>query len=363
MKSEFLGLNTSQSFPDSNPFGLTALTEWLNVNVSGFRGPLAVQKFDGGQSNPTYKLVTPDKTYVMRTKPAPKAKLHPSAHAIEREFRIMGALYSSKVPVPAVHALCEDESIIGRVFYVMEFLEGRILWDQSLPGMTSSMREAIYEEMNRVIAALHTVDFVKLGLTDFGKSENYIERQVIRWTKLYVSTASTSIPAMNHLMEWLPLHIPKSALGHSDRTSIVHGDFRLDNLVFHPTEARVIAVLDWELSTLGNPLVDFNYHCLSWHVTGDFVKGVRGLDLETLGIPSEAEYIKSYCDRTQLTHPNDLAKDWAFYLAYNFFRTAVIVQGIARRFERGIASNARAAQANENVRPIAELAWSFARSL
>ncbi len=316
--------------------------------------------FKGGQSNPTYKLITPGRSYVMRSKPGPVAKLLPSAHAIEREFRVMKGLAGTDVPVPHMYALCEDESIIGRAFYIMECMEGRVLWDQSLPGMEPAQRAAIYDEMNRVISALHTVDFAAQGLADYGKSGNYFERQIGRWSKQYVASVTQPIPEMDQLMQWLPAHMPASALDAS-RVSIVHGDFRLDNLMFHPTEPRVIAVLDWELSTLGHPLADFSYHCMSWHIPATLGRGIAGKDLAALGIPGEEEYIRRYCERTGLKDVDTLRADWNFYMAYNMFRIAAILQGIAKRVEAGTASSAQAKASGDTARPMAELAWSFAQ--
>ena len=345
---------------DQHAFDVPALTAWMQGHVQGFAGPLQVEMFKGGQSNPTYKLITPGRSYVMRSKPGPVAKLLPSAHAIEREFRVMKGLAGTDVPVPHMYALCEDESIIGRAFYIMECMEGRVLWDQSLPGMEPAQRAAIYDEMNRVISALHTVDFAAQGLADYGKSGNYFERQIGRWSKQYVASVTQPIPEMDQLMQWLPAHMPASALDAS-RVSIVHGDFRLDNLMFHPTEPRVIAVLDWELSTLGHPLADFSYHCMSWHIPATMGRGIAGKDLAALGIPGEEEYIRRYCERTGLKDVDTLRADWNFYMAYNMFRIAAILQGIAKRVEAGTASSAQAKASGDTARPMAELAWSFAQ--
>ncbi|MEN9437006.1 MAG: hypothetical protein RIR09_1661, partial [Pseudomonadota bacterium] len=229
---------------------LDALGIWLHTNIPGFAGPLSVEIFKGGQSNPTYKLITPSKCYVMRAKPGPVAKLLPSAHAVEREFAVMQGLQNTGVPVPHMYCLCEDESVIGRAFYVMEFMQGRVLWDQSLPGMSADQRAVMYNEMNRVIAALHTVKYAEVGLAGYGKPGNYFERQIGRWSKQYVASVTQPIPEMDQLMAWLPANMPTSAKDES-LVSIVHGDYRMDNLMFHPTESRIMAVLDWELSTLG----------------------------------------------------------------------------------------------------------------
>ena len=350
----------TRAVSDQHAFDIEVMTAWLSQHVQGFEGPLQVEMFKGGQSNPTYKLVTPTKSYVMRAKPGPVAKLLPSAHAIEREYRVMKGLAGTDVPVPHMYALCEDESIMGRAFYIMEFMEGRVLWDQSLPGMTPEQRAEIYDEMNRVIAALHSVKFADQGLADYGKSGNYFERQIGRWSKQYVASVTQPIPEMDQLMAWLPANMPASARDES-HVSIVHGDYRLDNLMFHPTEPRVIAVLDWELSTLGHPLADFSYHCMSWHIPAELGRGIAGLDIAALGIPAEADYIRRYCERTGLQDIATLHRDWNFYLAYNMFRIAAILQGIAKRVEAGTASSAQAKASGDTARPMAELAWSFAQ--
>ena len=341
-------------------FDTAALSAWLEKHLEGFKGPLSVEMFKGGQSNPTYKLITPGQSYVMRAKPGPVAKLLPSAHAIEREFAVMSGLQGTDVPVPRMYVLCEDESVIGRAFYIMEFMQGRVLWDQSLPGMQPAERAAIYNESNRVIAALHSVKFAERGLASYGKPGNYFERQIGRWSKQYVASITQPIDEMDKLMAWLPANMPASARD-ENRVSIVHGDFRLDNLMFHPTEPRVIAVLDWELSTLGHPLADFSYHCMAWHIQPGQFRGIGGLDLPALGIPSEQEYIRLYCERTGLATPEELAADWNFYLAYNMFRIAAILQGIAKRVEAGTASSAQAKASGDTARPMAQLAWSFAQ--
>ncbi len=345
---------------DTHAFDMAALTAWMQQHVEGFAGPLQAEMFKGGQSNPTYKLVTPGRSYVMRSKPGPVAKLLPSAHAIEREFKVMRGLAGTQVPVPRMYALCEDESVIGRAFYIMEFKEGRVLWDQSLPDMTPTQRGTYYDELNRVIAALHTVDFAAQGLADYGKSGNYFERQIGRWSKQYVASITQPIPEMDKLMAWLPANLPDSARDES-KVSIVHGDYRLDNVMFHATEPRAVAVLDWELSTLGHPLADFSYHCMAWHIPSTLGRGIGGLDLAALGIPSEAEYQRRYCERTGLTTPEQLQADWNFYLAYNMFRIAAILQGIAKRVEAGTASSAQAKASGDTARPMAELAWSYAQ--
>ncbi|MEY5029577.1 MAG: hypothetical protein RLZ63_1892 [Pseudomonadota bacterium] len=344
----------------AHAFDTAALERWLHVHLADYAGPLQVQLFSGGQSNPTYKLITPSRAYVMRAKPGPAAKLLPSAHAIEREFAVMRGLQGTPMPVAKMHTLCEDESVIGRAFYIMEFVEGRVLWEQSLPGMSRSQRAGIYDEMNRVMATLHKVDYAAQGLASYGKPGNYIERQIARWSRQYQASITTPIPEMDRLMDWLPRALPDSAKDNS-LTSIVHGDYRLDNLIFHPEEPRVLAVLDWELSTLGHPLADFSYHCMAWHIRPGTFRGIGGLDLVDLGIPSEQDYIARYCQRTGFASPAELARDWPFYLAYNLFRMAAILQGIAKRHEDGTASSDQAKASGASARPMAELAWAFAQ--
>lgn len=347
---------------------LAALERHLGAHLPGFAGPITLKRFAGGQSNPTYQLITPGRTYVMRSKPAPVARLLPSAHAIEREFCVMQALAGSGVPVARMELLCEDESVIGRAFYLMEFIDGRVLWDPTLPGMTPPERTAVYDEMNRVLAALHSVDVAAVGLADYGRPGNYFERQIGRWSKQYLASrceALAPIPEMERLIDWLPAHIPASARDEG-LVSVVHGDYRLDNLIFHPTEPRVLAVLDWELSTLGHPMADFSYHAMAWRIPPGVFRGMGGIDLAALGIPAEADYIQRYLQRVRLPGGRRLdwaalAPDWNFYLAYNMFRIAAILQGIARRVVDGTASSAQAREAAAGARPLAELAWAQAQ--
>jgi aminoglycoside phosphotransferase (APT) family kinase protein len=364
--SEFDHFIGTRPVSEKHAFDTAALAGWLEKNLEGFSGPLSAEMFKGGQSNPTYKLVTPRRSYVMRARPGPVARLLPSAHAVEREFAVMRGLAGTDVPVPEMYCLCEDETVIGRAFYIMEYMQGRVLWDQALPGMTPAQRGEIYDEMNRVISALHTVRFAQRGLADYGKPGNYFDRQIGRWSKQYKASAdgagpmSQPIPEMERLVEWLPAHIPSAARDDS-KVSIVHGDYRLDNLMFDAEQPRVIAVLDWELSTLGHPLADFSYHCMAWHIPHGSFRGIAGLDHAGLGIPSEDEYIRRYCERTGLTSPEELKPDWNFYMAYNMFRIAAILQGIAKRVETGTASSAQAASSGASARPMAELAWKFAQ--
>jgi aminoglycoside phosphotransferase (APT) family kinase protein len=334
-------------------FDVDALAAYLAAHVPGYPGGVPeVEQFKGGQSNPTFRLTVGSQRYVLRTKPGPAAKLLPSAHAIDREYRVMAALHAAGFPVPRQYALCIDESVIGRAFFVMECIEGRVLWDQALPGMTPAERGAIYDEQNRVIALLHTTDFAAIGLADYGKPGNYFARQIERWTRQYQASATEVIPEMDQLIAWLPQHIPPG-----DDTSIVHGDFRLDNMIFHPTEPRILAVLDWELSTLGHPLADFSYHCMAWNIEPGRFRGIGGLDLAALGIPTQEDYIARYCARTGKTIRPE---DFNFYLAYNMFRLAGIMQGIMKRYADGTAASTQALENGKAARPMAELAWHFA---
>ena len=341
-------------------FDTAALEDWLVARVDGFTGPLTVAQFKGGQSNPTFKLTTPGHAYVMRAKPGPVAKLLPSAHAVEREFRVMRALHGSEVPVPRMHALCEDEAVIGRAFYVMDFVDGRVLWDQSLPELAAPARGDIYDEMNRVIAALHRVDPLAVGLADYGRPGNYFERQIARWSRQYQASVTEPIVEMDRLIDWLPAHIPASARDER-QVAVVHGDYRLDNLVFHPSEPRILAVLDWELSTIGHPLADFSYHCMAWHIPPGSFRGIGGLDFAALGIPLEDDYMRRYFKRCGRDDLDAVRADWNFFLAYNLFRIAAILQGIARRVVDGTAASPEARASGAGARPLAELAWRFAQ--
>ena len=333
-------------------FDLAALERFLREHVEGFSGAPAVEQYRGGQSNPTFRLVAGGRRYVMRAKPAPAAKLLPSAHAVEREYRVMTALARAGIPVPRTLALCEDEAVIGRAFFVMECVEGRVLWDQSLPGMSRAERGAIYDEMNRVMAALHRVDYAAVGLADYGRPGNYFERQIGRWTRQYQASGTETIDSMDRLIEWLPRHVPRG-----EETTVVHGDYRLDNLIFHPVEPRILAVLDWELSTLGHPLADFAYHCMSWHIPPGRFRGIAGLDLDTLGIPREEAYVAAYCARTG----RGRVEHWNFYLAYNLFRIAAILQGVMKRALDGTAASEQALDAGRRARPLADLGWEYAQ--
>ena len=331
---------------------LDRLEGWMRDHIGGFRGPLAAEQFEGGQSNPTYKLLAGSGCYVLRRKPA--GQLLPSAHAVDREYRVMRALSGTAVPVPEVHALCEDDSVIGTAFYVMEFLDGRIFWDPRLPGCSTAERRAMFQSMNTVIAALHSVDYVKLGLAEFGRPGNYMARQVARWSRQYQASETETQPAMDRLIEWLPRHLPREG-----EPRIVHGDYRIDNLVFHPTEPRVIGVLDWELSTIGDPLADVAYHAMAWRVTPELFRGLAGVDLAALGIPSEDEYVAAYGARTG----RGRTPDWEFYMVYSLFRLAAIMQGIAKRAVDGTAASRDAVELGRLARPMGKQAWALARPL
>jgi aminoglycoside phosphotransferase (APT) family kinase protein len=349
MYEEFMG---TKPVAERQKVDLGALSDYMHKHVAGFSGDLQIQQFKGGQSNPTFMLTAGSQRYVLRTKPAPAAKLLPSAHAIEREFRVMDALSKAGFPAAHQYALCEDEAVIGRAFYIMEFMDGRVLWDQSMPNMSNAERAAHYDEMNRVIAQLHTIDYKAIGLETYGKPGNYFGRQIDRWTRQYKASETEHIPAMEHLIEWLPQHIPAG-----EQTTIVHGDYRLDNMIFHPTKPRILAVLDWELSTLGHPLADFSYHCMSWHIVPGLFRGIAGLDLKSLGIPTEEDYLARYSERTGIAIHKE---DFRFYLAYNMFRMAGILQGIMKRYQDGTAASEQALKNGQAARPMAEMGWEFA---
>ena len=324
------------------------LGTWLAANVAPLDGPLEIAQFKGGQSNPTYLLAAGRQRYVLRRKPP--GKLLPSAHAVDREFRVIRALADTGVPVAKAYALCEDDTVIGTAFYVMEYVAGRVFWDPSLPGMEPAARAAIHDEINRVIAALHSVDYAAVGLGEFGRTGEYIARQVARWSKQYQASETGKIEAMDNLIAWLPENTPAG-----DEARIVHGDYRIDNVIFHPTEPRILAVLDWELSTLGHPLADFAYHCMVWRIPPGMFRGLGGLDLAALGIPSELEYVAAYCRRTGRAGIEP--RDWEYYMVYNMFRIAAIVQGVMARALQGNASSAQALETGRAARPLAELAW------
>ena len=346
MFEQFIG---TKPVEERHRIDLASLERYLGTKIG------EIEQFKGGQSNPTYRLTEASgKKLVLRRKPP--GRLLPSAHAVDREYRVIKALYETQFPVARPHLLCEDESVIGTAFYVMDYVDGRVLWDQSLPGMTKAERCAIWDELNKVISSLHAIDYRAVGLEGFGKPGNYIERQIARWTKQYQASETEPIAAMDNLIAWLPKNIPPET-----GTTVVHGDYRLDNVIFHPTEPRILAVLDWELSTLGDPLADFAYHCMSWHIPPGQFRGIAGLDFASLGIPSEADYVAMYCARTNRKSIDP--SHWDFYLAYNLFRIAAILQGIMKRVVDGTAASAHARDAGSRARPMAELGWKMAQKL
>lgn len=328
------------------------LATYLEANIEGFKGPLRARKFSGGQSNPTFLIEAQSGRYVLRRKPG--GRLLSSAHAVDREFRVLDALRNTEVPVPAVYHLCSDDSVIGSMFYVMEYKEGRIFWDPALPEVDRAARAAMYDETNRVLAALHCVDVNAVGLADFGKPGDYFARQYKRWLQQYRSAETDRLDGMEALVQWLPANMPAD----DGRVAIAHGDFRLDNMIFHPTQPRVIALLDWELSTLGHPFADLAYQCTQWRLPHDgAMRGLGGIDRAALGIPGEAEYVARYCERTGCG-PID---NWNFYVAFCVFRLIAIVQGVRRRAIDGNAANEKAAQVGQLVYPMASLALDVIR--
>ena len=326
------------------------LTAWMLANVDGFAGPMTVTQFKGGQSNPTYKLATPGRNYVLRRKPP--GHLLASAHAVDREYRVITALHATSFPVPRTFGLCVDDDVIGTWFYVMDCVEGRVVWDPTFPDASHADRPRYFDAMNATIAQLHRLDPAAIGLGDYGKPGNYFARQIGRWSRQYVEDVDAGrFPAMDRLVEWLPANIPSG-----DETSIVHGDYRCDNMIFHPTEPKILAVLDWELSTLGHPLADFSYHLMMYRMPPATTAGLVGVDLAALNIPTEAAYTAAYCRRTG----RDGIANLDFYVAYNMFRLAAILHGIQGRVVRGTATSAHARAAGANVGPLAELAWQQA---
>lgn len=338
----------TQEVQEQHRFDPKALERFMQKHVEGFKGPVAVEQFRGGQSNPTYRLTTSQARYVLRRKPP--GVLLQSAHAVDREYRVLSALHGTKIPVARPFVLCQDESVIGSAFYIMEHVEGRVFWDHLVPEFDNAQRAALYDHMNEVLAALHQLDYAQLGLGDFGRPGNYFARQIARWTKQYRASETDPIPEMDKLIEWLPKHLPTD-----DSTSIVHGDYRLENMIIHPTEPRIVAVLDWELSTIGHPLGDLTYQCTQWRLPHNaLMNGLQGVDRTAYGIPTEEEYIATYCRRTG----RDRIENWEFYMAYNLFRLAAIVQGIVGRIRAGTASSKNAATLSGRVRPLAEMGWA-----
>lgn len=332
---------------EAHKFDEGKFVAYLKEHVDGFTGPLTINQFEGGQSNPTFLLHTPDQDYVMRKKPP--GVLLPSAHAVEREYKIMTALRDTDVPVARTFCLCEDADIIGTPFYIMEKVEGRILREPALPGMDPAERTAIYDAMNDTLAKMHNVDVDAAGLSDFGKKGNYFERQIGRWTKQYRASQTDEVPAMENLIKWLPENMPKNLV-----TTICHGDYRLENMIIHPTEPKVMALLDWELCTLGHPLADLAYNCMTYHFMHPASGGLVDTDFKAAGIPSEQEYIDAYCKRTG----RDGIENWEFYIAFSFFRLAAIVQGVYKRGLDGNASSSRATQYAAFAQMLSMLGWS-----
>lgn len=327
-------------------FDVARLEEYMADSIPGFVGPVSVEQFKGGQSNPTYKINTATNSYTLRRKPP--GKLLPTAHAIDREYRIMSALKNTKVPVPQTYTICEDQSIIGTSFYIMEFVDGRVLWEPMLPNMRPAERRKIYANMNSAIAKLHTVDFMELDLSDYGRIGNSILRQIRRWSRQYLESNQEPIEELGRLCQWLPENLPCR-----DQTSIVHGDFRIDNMIFQSSKSNLLAIVDWELSTLGDPVGDFVYHLMQWRLPANIFHGLRDVNLKELGIPSEEEYVRSYCEgvgREDIPHLD-------YYMAYCMFRLSAILHGILVRVKNGTASSSHATAMSELAKPLAELAW------
>ena len=333
---------------DAHRFDETNLNAYLEKEIPTYKGPLTVKQFEGGQSNPTFQLITPQKTYVLRKQPP--GELLPSAHQVDREFKVMKALWNTPVPVPEMFLLCEDLKIIGTKFYVMEMVEGRLFTETRLPQLPKEERKSLYEDLARVLAELHKVDPAKVGLHEFGRPGNYYERQISRWSKQYLASQTEQIDAMDNLMKWLPENIPQAS-----SSAIVHGDFRLGNVLVHPEKPKVVAVLDWELSTLGDGLADLGYICQEYHGDSESPDGLAGADLELLGIMTESDMVNSYCSHLGL----DGIDNWEFYLIYNMFRSAGIIQGVYKRGLDGNASSDKALEYKESARLRSEQAWSL----
>jgi len=335
---------------DPHAIDVDRLAAWIRAHVEDYAGTLSIEKFAGGQSNPTFAVSIDGKPrYVVRKKPG--GVLLPSAHAVDREYRVMSALRDSDVPVARTHALCTDDSVIGAMFFVMDHVAGRTFWDPRLPELTKDERAAAYVDIARVIAALHSVDHAAVGLGDYGRPGNYYARQIGRWTKQYRATETETIDAMERLIAWLPEHLPAG-----DETAIVHGDYRIDNMIFHPTEPRIVALVDWELSTLGHPLADFAYHMMAWRLSPEAFRGLAGTDFAAIGVPDEAQHIAAYLRHTGRSAIDPI--EWEFAIAYNMFRVACIRQGVLKRALDGNASNDRALEAGRRTRDMAEMAWA-----
>jgi len=333
---------------EAHKFDETSLNSYLEQEIPSYKGPLTVKQFEGGQSNPTFQLITPKKTYVLRKQPP--GDLLPSAHQVDREFKVMRALWDTPVPVPEMFLLCEDIEVIGTKFYVMEMVEGRLFTETRLPQLPKKERKSLYEDLARVLAELHKVDPAQVGLSEFGRSGNYYERQISRWSKQYISSQTEQIDAMDNLMKWLPENIPQAS-----SSTIVHGDYRLGNVLVHPEEPKVVAVLDWELSTLGDGLADLGYMCQEYHGDSESPDGLAGADLELLGIMTESDMVNTYCSHLGLVGIDN----WEFYLIYNMFRSAGIIQGVYKRGLDGNASSDKALEYKESARLRSEQAWSL----
>ncbi len=335
---------------EKHRFDERSLARFMGEKVAGFVPPLKVEQFKGGQSNPTYRLTDgAGRRYVLRRKPP--GKLLPSAHAVDREFRVISALNKTNVPTPRAYALCEDDSVVGTAFYIMEYCDGRVLWDPLLPEVPKEGRAAIHRATFEVLARLHSVDYKALGLADFGRPGSYVARQISRWGKQYKASETEKIDSMDRLLDWLPQHLPSA-----DETVLVHGDYRLDNMVFHASAPEILGVIDWEISTLGDPLAELSYVCMMWRTPKDW-GGLLGHDLQALGLPTEREMVGYYCELAQRRPPEPTL--WEFYMAYNLFRVSCIRQGVYARSLDGTASNVRAADSGKLVRPAADLAWQL----
>ena len=349
--AEYIGTMAVQ---EKHRFDERSLDRFMVEHVPGFVAPVQVEQFKGGQSNPTYRLTDAvGRRYVLRRKPP--GKLLPSAHAVDREFRVISALNRTNVPTPRAYALCQDDGVVGTAFYIMEFCDGRVLWDPLLPEVPREGRLAIYRAKFETLARLHAVDYAALGLADFGRPGSYVARQISRWGKQYKASETETIPAMDQLLDWLPAHLPAN-----DETVLVHGDYRLDNMVYHATQPCVLGIIDWEISTLGDPLAELSYLCMLWRTPKDW-GGLEGHDLGALGLPGEREMVDYYCTLSRRAVPDPAL--WEFYMAFNLFRVSCIRQGVYGRALDGTASNMRAAESGKLVRPAAELAWSIVEGI
>jgi len=336
---------------EQHRFDVDVLERYLAERVPGFRGPLEVRQFRGGQSNPTYHLAAGGREYVLRRKPP--GKLLPSAHAVDREYRVITALNGAGFPVPRTYLLCEDDAVIGTVFYVMDCVHGRVFSDPALPGASAPERTGVYDSMNEVLARLHTMDYQAIGLGDFGRPGNYFSRQIHRWTQQYRASETERFESMEQLIEWLPAHLPSD-----DTTTLVHGDYRPGNIIMHPDQPRVAAVLDWELSTLGHPLGDLAYFCMPYRLGSEW-DGFRGKDLKALGIPAEEEFVAAYCRRVGRSG----IPDWDWYIVFAMFRLAAIAQGIMGRVIAGTANDPHARSRGERAKPLADAGWKIVHTL